>query len=132
MDTILQSLGFSESGFVISAKVTDEDVAKRYAKEIMEFGDESLMFLILTTLALLNLLSLIGVVLKNVVMSWDIVGVFDRMLLQMVLCSVLVVVNWPIYQGLFFRKDGGKMPGSLMVKSLVLALSACTCFMFLY
>lgn len=132
VDTLLKSLGCSESGFVISAKVADQDVSARFEKEIMEFGATSSMFTILATVALLNLFSLIGVILKNVATNGDIVRVVDSMLLQILLCSLVVLINWPMYQGLFFRKDNGKMPSSITAKSLVLALSACTCFTFLY
>ncbi|XP_031259760.1 cellulose synthase-like protein E1 [Pistacia vera] len=131
IDTILKSLGFSESAFVVTAKVADEDVSQRYEKEIMEFGASSSMFTILATLALLNLFCLIGV-LKKVILDQGIFRLYETMLLQILLCGVLVLINWPMYQGLFLRKDNGKMPSSIAAKSLVLALSACTCFTFLY
>ncbi|KAJ0102468.1 hypothetical protein Patl1_03900 [Pistacia atlantica] len=123
IDTILKSLGFSESAFVVTAKVADEDVSQRYEKEIMEFGASSSMFTILATLALLNLFCLIGV-LKKVILDQGIFRLYDTMLLQVLLCGVLVLINLPMYQGLFLRKDNGKMPSSLTAKSLVLALSA--------
>ncbi|KAI9185449.1 hypothetical protein LWI28_007331 [Acer negundo] len=129
VDSLLNLLGFSASAFVISAKVSNQEVSERYEKEMMEFGDSSSMFTILATLAFLNLFSLIGAILKKVVAT-D--GAIDTMLLQILLCGILVLINWPMYQGLFFRKDDGKMPSSLTVKSLVFALSVCTCFTFLY
>ncbi|KAL5803841.1 hypothetical protein ACOSQ3_030641 [Xanthoceras sorbifolium] len=138
IDTLLRSVGFSESAFVITAKVCDQDVSARYEKEIMEFGDSSSMFTILATLALVNLFSLIGVISKKVYVAAAAmdrainVRVVDTMLLQILLCGLLVLINWPMYKGLFSRKDNGKMPSSLTAKSLVLALSACTCFTFLH
>ncbi|KAJ4725303.1 Cellulose synthase [Melia azedarach] len=131
IDTILKTLGFSESAFVVTAKVADEDVSQRYEKEIMEFGASSSMFTILATLALLNLFCLIGL-LNKLIIDDGLVKLCETMVLQILLCSILVLINWPMYQGLFFRKDNGKMPSSLTAKSLVFALSACTCFTFLY
>lgn len=131
IDTILKSLGFTESAFVVTAKVADEDVSQRYEKEMMEFGTSSSMFTVLATLALLNLFCLIGV-LKKVIIDQGLFSFYDTMLLQILLCGALVLINWPLYQALFLRKDNGKIPSSLTAKSLVLALSACTCFTFLY
>ncbi|KAG8658390.1 hypothetical protein MANES_03G142500v8 [Manihot esculenta] len=126
IDTILLKLGFTDSTFIISAKVVDEDVFERYEKEIMEFGTSSPMF-ILATLGMLNAFCFIGVV-KRVIMVDDIYRIYETMPLQILLCGVLVLVNWPLYQGLFLRKDKGKLPSSIAVQSFVLALAVCTSF----
>ncbi|KAJ9182511.1 hypothetical protein P3X46_006497 [Hevea brasiliensis] len=131
VDTILKMLGFTDSTFVITAKFTDEDISKRYEKEIIEFGDSSPMFTILATLAMLNLFCFVGVVNKEI-MSGNIFRVYRTMPLQTLLCSALVLINMPLYQGLFLRNDGGKLPGSLAFKSFVVALLACSSFTLLY
>ncbi|XP_021287709.1 cellulose synthase-like protein E1 isoform X2 [Herrania umbratica] len=132
-DTILKSLGFSDTAFVITAKVADEDVLERYQREIMEFGPSSSspMFTLLATIALLNLFSLLGVV-QKLALNKDSISQYQAMALQILLCSLLVLINLPLYQGLFLRKDKGKIPSSVAVKSVVLALSAITCFTFMY
>ncbi|XP_031259719.1 cellulose synthase-like protein E1 isoform X2 [Pistacia vera] len=114
IDAILKSLGFSDPAFEITSKVADEDVMERYNKEIMEFGASSPMFTLLATLALLNLFCFGGVV-KKVAMEDGAIR-FDRMVLQILLCGILILINWPLYQGLFFRKDKGKMPSSTTMK----------------
>ncbi|KAL5718910.1 hypothetical protein ACHQM5_011764 [Ranunculus cassubicifolius] len=127
-DALLKLFGFTKLAFEITAKVVDENVSKRYEKEIIEFGNSSPMFLILATLALLNLFCLIGGVSKNLVIN---VGVVESLcLLQLLLCGIVVAINLPVYQGMFFRRDNGRMPTSVTVKSIVLALSAC--FLYLY
>ena len=130
--TIAKSFGLnSDSAFVITAKVSDHEVYNRYVKEIMEFGASSPMFTTLATVALINFVCLAGLM-KKVVMNESIARTYhETMLLQVVLCAILVLINWPLYQGLFFRKDNGKMPNSIAIESIVLALSACTCFTFL-
>ncbi|KAK2640138.1 hypothetical protein Ddye_027933 [Dipteronia dyeriana] len=126
---ILKLIGFSDSAFVITAKITDEDVSERYQKEILEFGASSPMFTIITTLAGLNLFCFLGLV-KKLVMDAAGIRYFDIMVLQIVLCFVMVLINWPLYQALFVRQDKGKMPSSLTLQSIGFALFACTCFLF--
>ena len=128
MDTILRLLGFSETSFILTAKVADEDVSQRYEGEMMEFGGSSPMFTILATLAMLNLFCVVGVV-KKVGLDME---VYKTMALQILLAVVLLLINGPLYQGLFLRKDNGKMPCSLTVKSVLLALVACACSTFFH
>ena len=132
IDAILNMLGFAKSAFVITAKVADEDVSERFEKEIMEFGTSSPMFTILSVLAMLNLYCFIIGVVKEAVMGKGIVKVFETMSMQILLCGVLILINLPLYQGLFLRKDNGKMPSSIAVKSVAFALFACTCFTYMY
>ncbi|XP_022941006.1 cellulose synthase-like protein E1 [Cucurbita moschata] len=131
IDTVLKILGFSDSAFVITAKVTDEEVSKRYEKEMMEFGASSPMFTIIATISLVNLLCFLGTVKKAVESGSGLVMVFHTMVLQVLLCGILVLINWPLYQGLFFRTDKGRMPTSLTIKSFIYALATCISFSFL-
>lgn len=131
IDTILKLLGFSDSAFIISGKVSDQDVSQRYEKEIMEFGISSPMLTILSTLALLNLFCLVGVV-KEAFLGEGIMRVYETVTLQSVLCGLLVLINLPLYEALFLRKDKGKIPSSLAVKSIAFALFACISFTLLY
>lgn len=131
MDTVLKLMGFAESGFVISPKVVEQDVSQRYEKDIMEFGVSSPMFTILSTLALLNLFCLVGV-LKEAFLSNTFVEVYKTLALQTVLCVVLVLINLPLYQALFLRTDKGKMPSSVTVKSIAFALFACISFILVH
>ncbi|XP_022718877.1 cellulose synthase-like protein E1 isoform X2 [Durio zibethinus] len=129
IDDILKLCGFSRSAFAITGKVADDHVNQRYEQEIMEFGTTSPMFSILAALALLNLFSFVGGI-KNVALDDVHITVFDRFGLQILLCCLLVFLNLPIYQGMFFRKDSGKMPTSVTYQSLTFALLACTIAMY--
>ncbi|CAL9219049.1 unnamed protein product [Arabidopsis halleri] len=128
MDTIKKLLGVSESAFVITAKVAEEEAAERYKEEVMEFGVESPMFILLGTLGMLNLFCFAAAVTR---LAYGGGGGFKAMGFQFMITGVLVVLNWPLYEGMLLRKDRGKMPASVTVKSFVLALSACTCLAFL-
>ncbi|XP_015576998.1 cellulose synthase-like protein E1 [Ricinus communis] len=131
IDTTLKKLGFTDSTFVITAKVADEDVLQRYEKEMMEFGTSSPMFTVLATLAMLNLVCFVGVMKKVILSESTLRHYYETRPCQFLLCGSLVLINWPLYQGLFLRKDKGKLPGSLAVKSFVFAFILCTSFRFL-
>ncbi|KAK6154479.1 hypothetical protein DH2020_008727 [Rehmannia glutinosa] len=127
VDTFFKMVGNSDSGFVISAKVSDQDVSQRYEQEKMEFGAISPMFTILSSLALLNLFCLIRMVTK-VVWAGGFESVHETMGLQVLLSGVLVLINLPLYNAAFFRKDKGRIPSSVTLKSALVALSLCTIY----
>jgi hypothetical protein len=122
-DNILKLLGFTKSGFVITTKVAEDDVSQRYEQEVMEFGTSSTMFTILSTLALLNAFCFVGG-LKRVIADVETL-VWERFTLQILLCGLIVLINLPVYQGLFFRKDVASLPTSLTYRSTIFALLAC-------
>ncbi|WZZ64772.1 hypothetical protein YC2023_076142 [Brassica napus] len=62
MDTIMKKLGVSESAFAITAKVAEEEAAE---KEVMEFGVESPMFLLLGTLGMLYLFCFASAIMRR-------------------------------------------------------------------
>ncbi|XP_058068335.1 cellulose synthase-like protein E6 [Magnolia sinica] len=123
VDTLLLLSGIAKSAFIITAKVSDDDVSQRYEQEIMEFGSSSPMFTILASLAMLNLFCLIGGATR--VMMDGGISVLETLMLQFLLCGSLVLINVPFYQGLFFRKDKGRLPTSLAITSVVVAVLAC-------
>ncbi|TYI02454.1 hypothetical protein ES332_A11G268300v1 [Gossypium tomentosum] len=128
--TILKLLGYSQLTFALTAKVSDENISKRYEQELIEFGATSPMFDILATLAMLNLFGSFGAIKMVILDADEDFKVLDQFGLQILLCLVLVTVNLPVYQALFFRKDNGKMPSSVTYKSIIFALLACTVAMY--
>ncbi|KAK7843134.1 cellulose synthase-like protein e1 [Quercus suber] len=123
LDYILKRLGFTNSTFVITTKVADDNVSQRYEQEVMEFGTTSQMFTILATLALLNAICFVSG-LKWVIADVETL-VREQFALQILLCGLLVFINLPIYQGLFFRKDVASLPTSVTYQSTMFALLAC-------
>ncbi|KAK3200012.1 hypothetical protein Dsin_023427 [Dipteronia sinensis] len=123
IDVIIKQLGLSQTAFVLTSKVITEDVSKRYEQEIMEFGSSSIMFTMLGTFAILNLSCLVGATFKMVVLQDC--GALENLISQIFLCGMMVLINFPIYEAMFFRKDKGCLPFTVMFKSLVLASLAC-------
>ncbi|PKA49154.1 Cellulose synthase-like protein E6 [Apostasia shenzhenica] len=123
VDTILNLMGISNSTFVITPKVADEEALKRYEQEIMEFGSASPMFTILSAVAMLNPLCLVegG---RRVIMEAGFGAFSSRFLLQSMLSGSLVLINLPIYQASFFRTDKGCIRTSTTLASIAIAMIA--------
>ncbi|KAH9652369.1 cellulose synthase-like protein E1 [Citrus sinensis] len=122
VDCIVKQMGLSQTAFAITAKVVTEDVMERYEQEMMEFESSSVMFTIVATLAMLNLFSLIGGFIDIIFLDF---GALGNLMCQIILCGLMVLVNVPIYEALFIRKDKGCMPFSVMFKSMFLTSLAC-------
>lgn len=122
IDTIVKLLGFSEMKFVITNKLADEDVSQRYEDEMMEFGVPSPMFTMLTSLALINLFTFVVVMKRLLVGEEKRTMIIERLSLQILLCGVLVVINFPLFKALFIRKDKGKMPSTVFIQALVVSI----------
>lgn len=125
LEYVLKLVGFSKSAFVVTEKVVDDDVSERYEQELMEFGASSPMFTIIATIALLNAFCLVGGM-KRLIITDVQTMVSNPFTLQILLCTLLVLINLPVYQGLFLRKDKGRMPTSVTQRSVVFALLGCS------
>jgi len=126
VDGMLGFFGHSNSSFVVTSKTIEDGAAQRYEKEMMEFGTSSPYFTVLATLALLNLFCLLSTLNDLVLAKSAFSG--EKMALQVLVCGVLVFINFPIYEAIFLRKDKGRMPASVSVKSIALAFTACVFF----
>ena len=123
IDNLTMLFGLSETTFVITAKVADEDVLKRYQHEIIESGSSSLMFTIISTLALLNIFSSVGGI-KKVIFDIEFRAAAG-LIPHVILCGVTVMLHVPVYEALFVRNDRGRIPSSVMFKSIIVASLAC-------
>ncbi|PON57641.1 Cellulose synthase [Parasponia andersonii] len=124
LDNILRLLGFTKLAFTITAKVVDDDVSERYEQELTEFGTDSPMFTILSTLAMLNAMGFIWGLKRSVLSEQSLF--LNPFSLQAILCGLLVFINLPIYQATFLRKDKGRMPTSVTYRSIMFTIVACS------
>ncbi|KAF8781062.1 hypothetical protein HU200_001034 [Digitaria exilis] len=116
IDNIRKLLGLSKMGFAVSPKVSDEDESKRYEQEIMEFGTSSPEYVIIATVALLNLVCLVGGLGQILISGKNVL--LNGFFLQIFLCGLLVIINIPIYEAMFLRKDRGRIPFSVTLASV--------------
>lgn len=123
IDTICIMLGISEFGFTLTVKVSDVQALERYKKGLMEFGSFTMMFVIIATVALLNLICMVFGAARALLYG-GITGV-GPLFLQAVLCVLIVAINFPVYEALFLRRDDGRLPSSVSLVSLCIVLPLC-------
>jgi len=116
-------IGVLEVGFEVTSKVVDSEAAKRYEAEIFEFGVESALFVPPATLALISFISLVAGLARILREGYP---AFESMVLQLLLCSFIVINSFPILEAMFMRKDKGRMPTSITIVSILLAVTACS------
>ncbi|KAH9290263.1 hypothetical protein KI387_034380 [Taxus chinensis] len=122
IQVLCKLMGISEVGFEVSSKVSDDEVAKRYEAEVFEFGVASTMFTPPATLVLINLVALFNGITQVLRKGYP--GVED-MFVQLMLSSFIVVNGYRILEGMFLRKDNGRMPMFITISSLGAAAILC-------
>ncbi|KAK2638920.1 hypothetical protein Ddye_026715 [Dipteronia dyeriana] len=123
IDAIIKQLGLSQKAFALTSKVVEEDASTRFEQEIIEFGSSSVIFTLLGSLAMMNLFCLVGATLNMVVLQNF--GALGNLISQVFLCGMTVLINFPVYEAMFFRKDKSIIPFSVVFKSFVVASLAC-------
>ncbi|THU68524.1 hypothetical protein C4D60_Mb08t04790 [Musa balbisiana] len=114
---VLKKFGISAQGFNVTSKVMEDEQSKRYEKGTFDFGVGSPFFVVLGTVATVNLSSLVLGIARAATME----GGFDELFVQLFLSAFVTTNCWPIYEAMFLRSDEGKLPRNVTVISLVLA-----------
>ncbi|KAI4311858.1 hypothetical protein MLD38_036721 [Melastoma candidum] len=80
-----------------------------------------LRFTIIAAVALINAFCLIGGLTRPLMRGRQL----PQLVIQMILCTSIVLINFPVYDRLFFRNDSGRVPCSVTLTSLIFLLVAC-------
>ena len=131
VDTLIQKLGFRSYSFAVTPKISDEGLAARFQREEMEFGASSpasLDFIVLGSIAMINLLCLAAVLHKMV--KREMHHFLGDFFFQILICGLLVAINLPVYGAMFFRKDTGRMP--TVVTEISMVVAAATMYLWAY
>jgi hypothetical protein len=96
---------------------------ERYKEGLMEFGSFTTMFVIIATVALLNLICMVFGAARGLLYGGT-TGL-GALFLQAVLCVLVVAINFPVYEALFLRRDDGRLPPYVSLVSLCIVLPLC-------
>ncbi|KAL0414371.1 UNVERIFIED_CONTAM: Cellulose synthase-like protein E6 [Sesamum radiatum] len=115
LNAIFHRIGLHEANFSLTSKVVDEQQETRFRQGIYDFQVSAMLLIPILTLYILNLAAFIS----------RIPSLFqkcDELLAQTVLAFYVVVVNYHLLEGMFLRKDSGRI--ALSHTFLSIAISA--------
>lgn len=112
----LKQIGAPAPGFNLTNKVVDDQQSVRYSRGVFDFGAYSPFSVSLGSVSMVNLTCFV-VGLAKAVGQRDV----ERMAAQLLISGFVMANYWPVYEAMFLRRDGGKIPGRIVTISALLA-----------
>ncbi|KAL5542170.1 hypothetical protein UlMin_009880 [Ulmus minor] len=117
LDAFMKRIGMREASFLLTNKVEDDERSKLYEKGIYDFRTSTMFLLPMAALIILNLMSFFGGILGVIF-----VGNLDKMFVQVFISLYILVINYPIIEGMVIREDKGSIPLSITLWSATFVL----------
>ncbi|BFG14071.1 hypothetical protein CerSpe_003450 [Prunus speciosa] len=117
VDAFMKKIGMREASFFPTNKVDDVDQLKRYNMGVFDFQTSILFLAPMAALVILNMASFaIGI--SRVIF----LGELDKFFIQAFIPFYVILMNYPIVEGMLIRKDRGRIPPSVTLLSTVVSL----------
>ncbi|GAB4843216.1 hypothetical protein Ancab_013183 [Ancistrocladus abbreviatus] len=117
LDAILKKIGLRQASFIITSKVDHKEKIKLYHSGKFNFQTSSMFLIPLAGIVILNMVSFAGGVTRAIATSsWD------EMFAQIFLSFFILIVSFPVTEGMILRKDKGSVPPSVTLASAFFAL----------
>ncbi|KAL3506069.1 hypothetical protein ACH5RR_031451 [Cinchona calisaya] len=116
LDAIMEKIGMKEASFLPTNKVADEEQLKRYQSGIFDFQVSTMFLAPICTLVILN----IACLLLGAVKIFRNANI-DEMFIQACLSFFILIIQYPVVEGMILRKDKARVPQSATLLSALLA-----------
>uniref|UniRef100_A0A7C9CJA1 Cellulose synthase (UDP-forming) n=1 Tax=Opuntia streptacantha TaxID=393608 RepID=A0A7C9CJA1_OPUST len=117
LDCMMNKLGLRQANFLPTNKAGDIDKNKYYEMGKFDFRTSYMFLIPLGTLVILNLTCFVGGVARVIVTrNWD------AMLAQMLFSFYVLIMSFPVIEGMVFRKDDGRVSLLSTLMSTVVSL----------
>ncbi|XP_057959552.1 cellulose synthase-like protein G3 [Malania oleifera] len=114
LDVMLKMVGLRQSSFLPTNKVVNEEQVKQYQRDIFDFQTSTMLLAPLVTLVILNMVAFfVGVARMIIAGSWD------ELLGQVLLSFFILLVLYPVIEGMVLRKDNGRIPPDVTFLSVL-------------
>ncbi|KAL0388461.1 UNVERIFIED_CONTAM: Cellulose synthase-like protein E1 [Sesamum radiatum] len=120
LNGILDRLGLHEANFSLTSKVVDDEQETRFKQGIYDFQVSHMLLIPICSLYILNLAAFIIGIARLFQKS-------DELLAQAVLSLFVVIVNYHLLEGMFLRKDKGRIALSVTLLSIATSVIILGC-----
>lgn len=112
LDAFMKKIGMREASFFPTNKADDIERLKRYNMGVFDFQTSALFLAPLASLVILNMASFCVGIVRVIFL-----GELEKMFIQVFISFYVVVMNYPIIEGMLIRKDSGRIPTSITLLS---------------
>ncbi|KAL2469764.1 Cellulose synthase-like protein G2 [Abeliophyllum distichum] len=117
LNAILERIGLREASFLPTNKAVNDEQSKLYRMGIYDFQASVLLLAPLCTLYILNLVAFIVGVAKIFHIQQA-----NEMFIQVFIPLFGLIINYPLFEGMFLRKDDGRIAPSVALLSAALCI----------
>ncbi|KAE8022570.1 hypothetical protein FH972_008360 [Carpinus fangiana] len=112
LDAIMKKIGMREASFLPTNKVTDDEQVKLYQMGKFDFQTSNMFLVPMVAVIILNMASFVGGLVRVIF-----VGNGDKMFVQVFISFYILIINFPIVEGMMMRKDKGRVRSSATLLS---------------
>ncbi|KAI8566402.1 hypothetical protein RHMOL_Rhmol02G0037300 [Rhododendron molle] len=116
LDAIMKRLGMKEASFMTTNKVIDVEQTRLYQTGKIDFQTSIMLLAPLVILTIINIVSFVGGVTRAMVTAK-----FSDMFIQVFLSLFIVMMGYPVIEGMILRKDKGRIPPSVTILSVLIS-----------
>ncbi|KAF8401838.1 hypothetical protein HHK36_012784 [Tetracentron sinense] len=117
LDVAMKWIGKRGTGFVPTSKVIDKEHIERYQMGKFDFQAPTMLLVPLIALVVLNMETFIGGV-GRVIIERS----YDKMFGQIFLTFFILIISYPVIEGMIQRKDRGRVPTSVTLLSVIFSI----------
>ncbi|KAL2321115.1 hypothetical protein Fmac_030084 [Flemingia macrophylla] len=110
LDALLKKVGVREASFLPTNKSEDNERTLLYQMDKYDFRASNIFIVPILALFTINISCFVGGVYRVLL-----VGDCDKMFIQLCLAVFVIIVNYPIIEGLVIRKDQGRISKSVAI-----------------
>ncbi|KAH7522152.1 hypothetical protein FEM48_Zijuj07G0108000 [Ziziphus jujuba var. spinosa] len=117
LDAFMKRIGMRKTSFLATNKVDDDEQVMLYKKGLIDFRTSAMFLAPLVTLMMLNMVSFVVGMARLIL-----VGDLEKWFLQVSISFYILVMSYPIMEGILIRKDKGRIPPSITIFSASVTL----------
>lgn len=118
IDAFMSKIGLREASFLPTNKVEDDEQVLLYQKGIFDFRTSTMFLVPMVSLFILNMIAFLVGIVRVMIFEDDL----KKMFVQVFITIYILVMNYPIFEGMVIRKDKGCIPLSVSLLSALFTI----------